>query len=141
MPTELSVRAVHTGGMQMTISNGEHTVATDYPLEAGAKSAGLKPLELLLASLGACGGSVVASLLKRARQPASGVEVEVRGQRRDEHPTVFTEISMHFIVQGSGVDPAAVERAIAQSERLCPVWAMLKAGTPIQTSMTIVDAD
>ncbi len=134
------MRVVHDGGMRMTATNGNHTVTADYPLEPGAAGAGLKPLELLLGSLGACGGSVVASLLGRAKQPVSGVEVEVRGQRRDEHPTVFTEISMRFIVRGTGVDPAAVDRAVAQSERLCPVWAMLKASAPISASVAIVQA-
>ncbi len=134
------MRVVHEGGMRMSASNGRHSVTMDYPLNPGDSGAGLKPLELLLASLGACGGSVVASLLGRAKQPVSGVEVEVRGQRRDEHPTVFTEISMRFIVRGSGVDRAAVERAIAQSERLCPVWVMVRASAPIETSLTIEEA-
>jgi uncharacterized OsmC-like protein len=38
-----------------------------------------------------------------------------------------------------GVDQAAVERALALSEEtLCPVWAMLKDGTPITASCGVV---
>lgn len=122
----------------MTASNGEHEVLTDYPLQPADKAAGLKPMELLLAALGACGGSVVARLLGRMGQPVQGVEVEVRGVRRDEHPTVFTEIAMEFAVHGQGVDPGAVSKAIAQAdEKLCPVWAMLKPGTPIATTFRV----
>ena len=138
MPTELRIRAVHTGNMRMTASNGQHQVDTDYPLQPGVPAAGLKPMELLLASLGACGGSVVALLLGRLQQPVTGLEVEVRGTRRDEHPTVFTDIAMEFVVRGAGVDPAAVEKAIGQADgTLCPVWAMLKPGVPITTSFRI----
>jgi len=139
VPTELRIHAVYDGGLRMTATNGEHTVKTDYPLKADEPAVGLKPMELLLVSLGTCGGSVVGSLLGRMNQPVVGVEVDVRGQRRDEHPTVFTSIAVEFVVRGKGVEPAAVEKAIAQAEgRLCPVWAMLRPGTAIRTSYRIV---
>ena len=66
------------------------------------------------------------------------VEVTARGQRRDEHPTVITEIDLAFVVHGA-VDPGRVEHALALSEaQICPVWAMLKAGTPVSSSYTVV---
>ena len=69
---------------------------------------------------------------KPTQQPIAGLEVEARGTRRAEHPTVLTEISLEFTVKG-GVDPAAIARALQLSEeRLCPVWNMLKASTPIK---------
>jgi uncharacterized OsmC-like protein len=48
---------------------------------------------------------------------------------------------VEFVARGKGVDPLAVQRAIAQADQqLCPVWAMLKPGTPITTSYKIVEA-
>lgn len=139
MPTEISVRAVYEGGLRMSCQVGSTTITTDYPLKPGDPVAGPKPMELLLACLGACGGSVVGSLLRRMKQPVDGVEVDVRGQRRDEHPTVFTSIAVEFTVRGAGVDPAAVQRVITEAdEHLCPVWAMLKPGTPISTSFRVI---
>jgi len=38
------------------------------------------------------------------------------------------------VVRGDGVDPAAIEKAIAQADRLCPVLAMLKPGTTVTTA-------
>ena len=71
-------------------------------------------------------------------QPVTGVEVTVRGQRRDEHPTVITSIELEFVVHGD-VDPARVEHALKLSEaQICPVWAMLKVGTPITSSYNVV---
>ncbi|MGA2477545.1 MAG: OsmC family protein [Spirochaetia bacterium] len=140
MPSELTVRAVHKGGMRMVATAGSHSLTMDYPLN-GEQAAGMKPLEVLLSSLAACGGSTVALLLQRAKQPVSGVEVIAHAVRRDEHPTVLTEISLEFLISGAGVEPAAVERIIATAdEKLCPVWAMLKAGTPVRTSYRIVAA-
>ena len=138
MPSELSVRAVHEGGLRMIVSSGEHEVVSDYPLRPGEQTAGLKPMELLLASLAACSGSVVALLLGRMGQPVAGLEVEVKGERRDDHPTVFTRIAVTFTIHGSGVDKAKVDEAIAQADaRLCPVWAMLKPATRIETTVRV----
>jgi putative redox protein len=98
----------------------------------------MTPLRLLLASLAGCSGSSVAALLRRDGQPVERVEVTARGQRRDEHPTVITQIDLAFAVHGD-VDPARVEHALRLSEaQICPVWAMLKAGTPVSSRYTVV---
>jgi putative redox protein len=143
MPTELVIHAVNRGGMVVTAGDGRHTVTMDYPLP-GAESeelAGLTPLRMLLASLAACSGNSVAVLLRKMRQPLEAVEVEARGTRRDEHPTVITDIALDFTIRGSGVEPAAVEKVLAISEaQVCPVWAMLKGATPITVTYK-VEAD
>jgi putative redox protein len=139
MPTELSVHAVQQGPMEFAISDGEHAVTIDYPLPGSTEDMkGMTPLRLLLASLAGCSGSSVAALLRRDGQPVERVEVAARGQRRDEHPTVITEIDLAFTVYGD-VDPARVEHALKLSEgQICPVWAMVKAGTPVSSSFTVV---
>jgi len=141
MATELAIHAVHEGGMRFSAGNGVHSVTVDYPLEAGDAGAGLRSLELLLASLATCGGNTLALLLRRMEQPFTGLEVDARARRREEHPTVLTEIALEFTVHGPGVDRATVEKALAVAEtQLAPVWIMLKAGTPITTSVRLVDA-
>jgi putative redox protein len=138
MPSELTVRAVHQGGMRMIATAGCHSLSMDYPLN-GEQSVGMKPLEVLLSSLAGCVGSTVALLLQRAKQPVSGVEVVARASRRDEHPTVLTDISMEILVSGTGMQPPVVERVIAAAdEKLCPVLAMLKPGTSVRTTWQIV---
>ena len=133
MPAEAHVHAVHEGGMRITAGDGEHSITMDYPMaDADPGLAGMTPLKVLLASLAGCSGNALAVLLAKMRQPVSGIEVDLRAVRRDEHPTVYTEIGLEFVVKGEGVDPAAVERAVAAAEgQICPVWAMLKPGTPI----------
>ena len=52
-----------------------------------------------------------------------GVEVIAHAVRRDEHPTVLTDISLEFIISGAAVNPATVESVLATAdEKLCPVW-------------------
>jgi putative redox protein len=134
---ECIVRAVHRGGMHFTGVVGSHAFEMDYPLDPGAAGEGPKPTEMLLASLAACAGGSVVALLRRGGHQFEGLTVTARGQRRSEHPTVFTEIALEFAFRGT-IDRAAVDRAIGQAEaRVCPVWTMLKASTPIRTSVEI----
>ena len=139
MTSELSVRAVHLGGMRVLAESGDHQVLTDYPLTAGDAVEGLTSLELLLASLATCSANSLLALLKRAiGHHVTGLEVHARGLRRSEHPTVLTEISLEIAVKGK-VDPEAVAKSItASEERFCPVWNMLKGTTPITASLRIV---
>jgi putative redox protein len=139
MPQELHVHAVHQGGMHFVARAGDHWVSLDYPLQPG-RTAGPTPLEMLLASLAACAGSTVALLLRRMDAPLTGLEVEARGIRQDEHPTVMTEIALDFTLRGAGLDPGAVARALRiAEEQLCPVWAMLKTGTAISASFRMME--
>jgi putative redox protein len=139
MPSELVVHAVHLGGMRFKAAAREHSVTIDYPLSADAECVGLTSLELLLSSLATCAGNTLGVVLNRMRQPFAGIEVTARGKRRDEHPTVITNITLEFVVRGAGIEPQTVQRALDIAEdQLCPVWAMLKPGTPITSSFRLV---
>jgi putative redox protein len=134
---EYTVDAVHQEGLRFVAKAGSHSVTTDYPLTPGEVGTGARPLELLLASLASCAGGALVALLRHAGQPVGGLRVSARGQRRSEHPTVFTQIDLEFVLCGA-VDRVVVEKAIAQAEEhICPVWAMLKPGTPISSTLRI----
>jgi putative redox protein len=139
MNSELSVRAVYLDGMRVLAECGDHQILTDYPLPAGRPVEGFTSLELLLASLATCAANSLLAVLKRKmNQPVAGLEIQARGRRREEHPTVLTEISLEFVIKGA-VDPEAVAKSLKISEdQLCPVWNMLKSGTPITATYRIV---
>ena len=140
MTTELSIHAVHQGGMRVLAGSGRHQVLMDYPMQPGEAAEGLTPLQMLLASLAACSANSVSALLKKMNQPVAGLEVAAHALRSQEHPTVLTAISLEFHVYGPGVDRETVARSLKLSEeRLCPVWNMLKGGTPIKASFRIDD--
>ena len=133
MQTELMVRAIHEGGMRVRASDGQFHVEMDYPLEDGEPTVGPTPLTMLLASLAACSVNSMMVVFNRTHQPVRRLGVEAHATRSTEHPTVLKEISLEFTVNGKGVDSAAVARALQLSEeRLCPVWNMLKASTPLK---------
>ena len=140
MPSELMIQATHMGGMKVVGGTPGHSVTMDYPLKPEDQVAGLTPLQLLLLSLAGCSSSsLMFWLTKKFKQSVSGITVRASGIRRDEHPTVLTNIALHFTFRGSSIDPQTVKDALQQSEDLiCPVWSMLKPGTPISSSFVIV---
>ena len=139
MASELSVHAVHLDEMRVLAESGNRKVLTDYQLTEGRPLEGLTSLELLLASLATCATNSVLALLKRKmNQSVTGLDVYARGMRREQHPTVLTDISLEFVISGK-VDPEAVRKSLKISaDQLCPVWNMLKGTTPINATFRIV---
>jgi putative redox protein len=140
MPKEVSAEVVFQGGMKFEGQSGRAgaVVAIDFTPEGGAIQ-GFTPLELLLSSLAGCSGQIVVGLLKRMGQEVKDLTVYARGLKKEIHPTVLTSIDLEFEFRGGRVDNGAVEKALALSEeRFCPVWVMLKAAAPIQSTFRVL---
>lgn len=124
---EKTVHLVHRAGLHFEATTGSgHTVAIDD----SSDDHGPRPMEYLLAALGACGGMDVAAILTKKRQRVTRHEITVVGHQREEHPRIFTTITVTHEVEGRELDPEAVRRAIELSAtKYCPVNAMLAIGT------------
>jgi putative redox protein len=119
-----------------------HALVIDGPPEIGGRNLGPRPMEMLLVSVGACSSVDVVMILKKARQPVSDCVVELRGERAETEPKVFTEIHLHFVVSGKGLGEAQVKRAVELSaEKYCSASIMLgRAGCRIGHSFEIREA-
>src|SRR5947209_8359423 len=85
-------------GMQFkALGSDGVAVALDTSPEHGGNNAGLRPMELLLASLGGCTGMDVLSILRKKRRDVTAYMIEVSGVQADEPPRVFTRISIRHI--------------------------------------------
>jgi len=94
-------------------------------------------MELLLTSLGGCTGVDVYHILKKKRQPVEGLEIEVRGKRRERHPRIYEEVFLHYRVKGS-VSEKALEQAVKLSvEKYCSVLAMIRPSTKVEVSWEV----
>jgi putative redox protein len=78
--------------------------------------AGLSPMELLLASLAGCTGSDVASILEKKHKSLENFIIKVQGKRAEEHPKVYTEINILYLLWGEDLDRKSVEQAIQLSQ-------------------------
>jgi putative redox protein len=114
------------------------TIPIDYipPLGDGQ---GYTPLELLLMSLGSCSGGTIGLLLRKIGKTVSGIKVNTKGIRREQHPTSFQKIFLEFIVHSNDVKDADMQKAIKLAEEsVCPVWAMVKGNAQIITEYKII---
>ncbi len=121
---------------QVTAGSGP-TVITD-----GEAKAGMSPMELVLAALVGCTGADVIDILRKKRQDVSRLEIRVFGERSEEHPRVYTDLQLKYIVTGHAVNPAAVKRAIDLSEaKYCSVSAMLCKTAKLHIEFEVHEAE
>ena len=98
------------------------------------------PKETLLAALAGCTAMDVASLLRKKRQAATAYEIAVSAESADEHPRVFTSISVEHRVSGQ-VEPEPLRRSIELSAtKYCPINAMLSRTVRIEHRYRLTDA-
>jgi putative redox protein len=119
----------------VAISPSGHAVAVDTN---GQRSAAASPLELLLLSLGACTGADVVSILHKKRELVTDYRVEIRSERREEHPRSFRKLELKHIVRGRGVSEASVAQAVRLStDKYCSVAATLRPTAEIVSTWEI----
>ena len=110
-------------------SGSGHSVVLDGDPDHGGRNIGLRPMEAMLMGAGACSAFDVISILKKSRQAVVDCMVELRANRADEAPRVFTDIDMNFVVTGRALSEKSVARAVRLSaEKYCSATAMLRAG-------------
>lgn len=112
----------------MGTSESGHTIVLDANGGALAPS----PLENVLISLGACSSVDVVSILEKARQNIQGCKVEITAKRVDTVPKLFSDIHLHFVIEGNEISEKHVERAVKLSaDKYCSVALMLNKSVNI----------
>ncbi len=108
----------------------------DFSVEipSGSVSIGknaLAPMELMLVAVGGCTAMDVQSILNKMRYDYD-MEVVVEGIRREEHPKIYTEITITYDVKGE-VPQRALERAVGLSlNKYCSATAMISRVTKVK---------
>jgi len=111
-------------------ASSHHSVVMD-----GDKVTASSPMELVLMALCGCTGYDVVSILKKKREPFTGLEVRAEAERAEGTPSVYTAIKLIYRVRGT-VSSKAVEDAVRLSkEKYCSVSAMLEKTAKITTAI------
>ena len=123
-------------------SGSGHQVIMDGPPDHGGRNAGVRPMEMLLLGLGGCSAFDVMNILSKSRQTVSDCWVELKAERADAVPAVFTQIDLHFVVVGQNLKDKQVARAVELSAtKYCSASIMLEAaGVQINHSYEIREA-
>lgn len=128
----------NTGLSFKAVADSNVEVPLDASIDHGGSGDGVAPMEMILMGLGGCTAMDVISILEKKRQKVTDFEIKLHADRAAEHPKVFTDITIEYIVKGQDIDPDAVARAVELSEnRYCPGMAMLRKAANIQTKYTV----
>ena len=127
------------GMLMVGKSHSGHSITMDGPPEIGGENLGVRPMEMLLLGVAGCTMIDVVTTLKKMRQDLTNCETKLSAERADEHPKVFTDIHIQFIVKGQDLDPKKVEKAITLSaEKYCSASIMLGKTASITHDFKIV---
>jgi putative redox protein len=115
-------------------ASSRHAIVMDTAKEKTANT----PMELVLIALCGCTASDVVGILRKKREPFTGLEVSATGERASGYPAVYTEIKLLYRITGK-VSRKAMEDAVRLSkEKYCSVSAMLEKTAKITTEIEYV---
>lgn len=105
----------------------------------GASAAAPSPMHALLLACAGCAGADVVSILRKMKVDLKSVSVEVKGERRAEHPKRYTDIQYTFRFSGEGLDRSKAERAVNLSlDKYCSVAQSLASDITIGHEIELV---
>jgi len=99
-----------------------HSMVMDAAKEKTASS----PMEVVLLALCGCTASDVVGILRKKREPFTGLEVHAKGERADGYPAVFTSIHLTYKVSGRVAQKSMEDAVRLSKEKYCSVSAMLE---------------
>ncbi|MDA9030392.1 OsmC family protein [Candidatus Pseudothioglobus singularis] len=121
-------------------SDSGHTITMDGPPESGGENLGVRPMEMLLLGVAGCTMIDVVTTLKKMRQDLSHLETKINAERATDHPKVFTDIHIQFILKGQNLDEKKVDKAITLSaEKYCSASIMLGETATITHDFEVVE--
>ena len=128
------------GMLMVGKSDSGHSITMDGPPEIGGENLGVRPMEMLLLGVAGCTMIDVVSTLKKMRQDLTQCETKVNAERANDHPKVFTDIHIQFVIKGKDLDQIKVEKAITLSaEKYCSASIMLGKTASITHDFEIVE--
>src|SRR3990172_1337399 len=126
------------GGFSGEGGSGPALVMDGAP-EGGGRNLGPRPMEMVLLGTGGCSAYDVVVILKKSGQEINGCSVEVKAERAETDPRIFTRIHMHFVLRGRNLKTSMVESAIKLShQKYCSASIMLGKTAQITHDYEIV---
>tara|TARA_B100000614_G_C14473473_1_gene463522 strand:+ start:440 stop:853 length:414 start_codon:yes stop_codon:yes gene_type:complete len=108
-------------------NNRGHETIFDTTEKVGGENTAATPMEVTLETLAGCSFMDVISILRKKRKQVDNLEIEIEGERRDQHPKIFTKAHLKYKLTSPDAELKDLERAIELSQdKYCGVSAMFK---------------
>ncbi len=90
------------------------------------------PMELMMLGVAGCTAIDIVNILNKKRRHLTDFRVEVQGKWTEDHPKIYTEITIEYQLWCKDIDKKSVEQAISLSEeKYCSTSAMYAKSTQI----------
>ncbi|MFF2443541.1 OsmC family protein [Priestia megaterium] len=116
-----------------------HEIKMDAAEEVGGTNSGARPTELLLNAVAGCTGIDIISILTKMRLNPTKFYIDVQGQRADAHPKKFTEIHIHYALEGNLPEEKVIRAIQLSMDKYCSVSHSLSSS--IHASYSINDGE
>ncbi len=126
--------------LRATNAHGRSVEADGNPAIGGGNK-GMRPMEMLLSSLGSCSVIDIIVFLRKMRQELDDIKVSIEGERDpDAKPSIFKKIHLHYTLVGN-IDPEKAQKAISLSaDKYCSVSRIVEKTAEITWSYELVTA-
>ena len=99
---------------------------------------GCSPTETLLTSVAGCMAIDVFYFLKKMRADIKSFKIDFTGVRKPDPPQYYTSIDLLIKVNGEGITPKKMDRAISLShDKYCSVYNALRSDIKVTTNYKI----
>lgn len=117
------------------VTSSGHEIIMDAAEEVGGQNTGARPTEFLLSAVAGCTGIDIISILKKMRLDPSSFHMEVKGNRAEEHPKRFTDIHIHYALEGNLPEDKVVRAIQLSKDKYCSVSHSLSATITVSYSI------
>lgn len=111
----------------------------DAGTSLGGSQSAMRPMQVLLASMGGCSAIDVILILKKQRQELRDIKITLEGEREPgKEPSLYRNIHIHFKLFGN-IDSEKAATAVGLSmDKYCSVAKTLEATAAITHSFEII---
>jgi len=122
------------------MGNSGYLVQLDSDKSVGGNDSAARPMELIALGLAGCMAMDIISIMKKKQQQVTEFNIKAHLDRSADHPKVFTNAVIEFILYGRDIVQQELVRSIELSAtKYCPAHSMLSKVFPIQLRYSVFD--
>ncbi|MED4228062.1 OsmC family protein [Neobacillus cucumis] len=118
-----------------------HEIKMDAAPEVGGENTGARPTELLLQAAAGCTAMDIISILQKMRLEPTSFQIDVDGERAEEHPKRFTNINLHYALDGDLPEDKVIRAIQLSKDKYCSVSHSLNADITVSYSINGVKGE
>lgn len=129
-----SAKATTTAENYITnITSGNHQYIVDEPLDKGGQDKGVKPTELLAASLASCTAITIKMYVNHKGWEVGDVEVQVNMEHDDKYQNATFERIIN--IKNANLDESQYKR-LSTVANACPIHKLLEGNITVNTKIS-----